>query len=106
MKNFSELGTLLTREEARKIIAGSAMTACMSDADCSAGGSCVTGYCVYYSGTGTCGYLGSIVEGKRDVRCYITHADAMFWFGSGGGGSHWCCDSCEQTGWFQEHCMN
>ncbi|MDR1056552.1 MAG: rSAM-modified peptide [Prevotellaceae bacterium] len=50
-------------------------------------------------GSGTCGYLGPVIAGKSTVRCNISKEDALFWYGDGGNGAHWCCDSCKNT-WY------
>ncbi len=47
--------------------------------------------------SGTCGYMGPKVGGKSTIICGISKEEAMFWFGEGGDGAHWCCDSCGST---------
>ncbi|MDX9845494.1 MAG: rSAM-modified peptide [Tenuifilaceae bacterium] len=45
-------------------------------------------------GSGTCGYAGPVVNGKRTVICGVSKEAALFMFDGGGDGSNWCCDSC------------
>ena len=47
--------------------------------------------------TGTCGYMGPVVNGASFVICNISKDEALFWFAEGANGSHWCCDSCAST---------
>lgn len=53
-------------------------------------------------GGGTCGYMGPDVNGQSTVICSISYDEAMFWFGEGGNGSHWCCDSCGSSSYCAE----
>jgi len=48
-------------------------------------------------GSGTCGYLGPVVNGAQTIMCGISYSTAMFMFDGGGGGARWCCDSCSST---------
>ncbi len=54
--NFIDLGTLLSREEARKILGGNSNMRCQIDADCPVDLLCMGGYCapitgVYWTGS-------------------------------------------------------
>lgn len=46
---------------------------------------------------GTCGYMGPGVNGASTVICNISREEALWWYGEGGNGAHWCCDSCGST---------
>jgi len=52
-------------------------------------------------GTGTCGYMGPMIDGARDIRCNISKAEAMFYMSAypdeGNDNAFWCCDSCAST---------
>lgn len=50
-------------------------------------------------GGGTCCYLGPEVDGKQTLIENISKEEALWWFGEGGNGAHWCCDSCSST-WY------
>ena len=54
-------------------------------------------------GTGTCGYMGPVVHGAPTVICDISKEEALFWFGEGGNGAHWCCDSCAETSYCRKN---
>ena len=47
---------------------------------------------------GTCGCITYDENGNFTGQgCKISKADALLRFHEGGAGSHWCCDSCQQT---------
>lgn len=46
---------------------------------------------------GNCGYMGPTVNGKSSVVCNISKEEALWWYGEGGGGAQWCCESCAST---------
>jgi hypothetical protein len=50
-------------------------------------------------GSGTCGYVGPVINGKRIIMCGISKEEALFWYGDGVIGAYWCCDSCIHT-WY------
>ncbi|PKO96522.1 MAG: rSAM-modified peptide [Bacteroidetes bacterium HGW-Bacteroidetes-6] len=51
-------------------------------------------------GTGTCGYMGPIIDGQRDIICNISKSEAMFYMSAyleDDNDAYWCCDSCAST---------
>lgn len=52
-------------------------------------------------GTGTCGYVGPIIDGHRDIICNVSMSEALFLMEpyEGEGVANWCCDSCGST-WY------
>lgn len=96
MRNFSELGTLLTREEARKIRGGASGQVCNYDGECPPGLTCSNGVC----GTGTCGYVAWTGDAWFP-ECNISKSAAMDGYNHWSGTTlrWWCCDSCAST-WY------
>lgn len=87
-KEFLELGTLLTREEAKKVRGGATGQHCSNDNECPAGLACMSGICS--SGDGICA-ASSTAMGPLEF-CTNDAVLAMIFANSNG---FWCCNCTE-----------
>ena len=92
MKKFLKFGTLLTKEEAKKVRGGKNCPVCdCYPCICPDGGDGGSG--------GTCGWRDDNGYGQ----CGLTKAEAMF-MAEGIPGRHWCCESCASNGGNATYC--
>jgi len=109
MKDFSKFGTLLTKEEAKKITGrgGGSGDFCLPGIlDCNPGLVCMkeTNICVGEGSGGTCAMIAWGGDSWHSV-CNESKEVVLYWF------SHyntsqkwWCCDSCSSTSWYNSEC--